>query len=345
MTFDLTGVGEPLKIEAALVAGEMFEALGARAALGRPLTKSDDVPGGERVVALSYGFWQSQFAGDRGILGTAITLGGVPYTVAGVLTPEFRLPDIAAGVYTPIEVAYPMAAQARGAHMLRAVVRLAPGVSPAAARGDLDAAMKRLAVEHPDEDKYLRPDFVPLLDGIVGESKRPLWILAGAVGLVLLIACANLANLLLARASSRSAELAVRTALGASRGRLMGQILTESLLLAVIGGACGVLLASWGTQLLLAAMPDVLPRLDGVGIDGRVVAVHAACCRFSPESPSAFSRPGRPRAGASLSASRDPAARPDRRPAGCATRSWWPRSRWRWCSSSRPGSSSTLCGA
>ncbi|MET0619992.1 MAG: ABC transporter permease [Thermoanaerobaculia bacterium] len=272
MTFDLTGVGEPLKLEAALVAGELFEALGARAALGRPLAKSDDIPGGERVVALSYGFWQTQFAGDREVLGRSITLGGVPWTVAGVLAPAFRLPDIPADVYTPIEVAYPLAAQARGAHMLRAVLRLAPGVSPAAARGDLDAVMKRLAVAHPDEDKYLRPDFVPLLEGIVGESKRPLWILAGAVGLVLLIACANLANLLLARAASRRAELAVRTALGASRGRLMGQILIESLVLAAVGGACGILLASWGTQLLLAAMPDSLPRLEGVGIDGRVVA-------------------------------------------------------------------------
>ncbi len=276
MTYDLTGVGQPIKLEAALVAGELFEALGTHAAVGRPLGKADDVPGGERLVALSYGFWQSQFAGDRAIVGRAITLAGIPYTVAGVLAPEFRLPDIPADIFTTIEVAYPQAAQARGAHMLRAVFRLAPGVSPAAARADLDAAMKRLAAEHPDEDKYLRPDFVSLLDGIVGESRRPLWILAGAVGLVLLIACANLANLLLARAAARRAELAVRTALGASRGRLVRQILTESVVLAFAGGALGILLASWGTQLLLSAMPDALPRLEGVGIDGRVILFTAA---------------------------------------------------------------------
>ncbi len=276
MTFDLTGAGEPIKLEGALVSGAIFETLGARAAVGRPLSVKDDVPGGERIVALSYGFWQSQWGGDHSIVGRAIMLGGVPYTVAGVLSPEFRLPDIPAEVFAPIEVAYPLAARSRGAHMLRGVLRLGPGISPAAARADLDAAMKHLAAAHPDEDKNLRPDFVPLLDGIVGDSRRPLWILAGAVGMVLLIACANLANLLLARASARRGELAVRTALGATRGRLVRQILTESLVLSVAGGACGILLAAWGTQLLLAAMPDALPRLERVGINGGIVLFAAA---------------------------------------------------------------------
>ena len=145
-------------------------------------------------------------------------------------------------------------------------------MNPAAARADLAAAMARLAAAHPDEDKGLAPDVVPLLDEIVGDSRRPLWILAGAVGMVLLIACANLANLLLARAASRKTELAVRTALGAPRARLVRQLLTESLVLAAAGGACGMLLAVWGTQLLLARMPSALPRLENVTVDGTVAA-------------------------------------------------------------------------
>ncbi|MFY9551620.1 MAG: ABC transporter permease, partial [Thermoanaerobaculia bacterium] len=233
--------------------------------------RDDDRKGGDRVAALSYGLWQRQWAGDPSIVGKSITLGGEPYTVVGVLAPEFRLPETEAEVFAPIWVVYPLAAGARGAHMLRSALRLGPGVSPEAARADLAAAMAHLALVHPDEDKNLRPDFVPLLDEIVGESRRPLWILAGAVGIVLLIACANLANLLLARASARRGELAIRTALGAGRGRLVRQILTESVVLAVAGGACGMLLAAGGTQLLLAGMPDALPRLERVGIDGRII--------------------------------------------------------------------------
>jgi predicted permease len=271
MSLDLTGVGEPLKLKAALTATDLFEALGARAAVGRPLRRDDDRKGGERVAALSYGLWQRQWAGDPAIVGKSITLGGEPYTVVGVLAPEFRLPETEAEIFAPIWLVYPLAAGARGAHMLQSVLRLAPGVSPEAARADLAAAMAHLAEAHPDEDKNLRPDFVPLLDEIVGGSRRPLWILAGAVGIVLLIACANLANLILARASARRAELAIRTALGAGRARLVRQILTESVLLAIVGGACGMLLAAWGTQLLLAGMPDALPRLDSVGMDGRMV--------------------------------------------------------------------------
>ena len=136
MTFDLTGAGEPIKLEGALVSGAIFETLGARAAVGRPLSGKDDVPGGERIVALSYGFWQSQWGGDHSIVGRAIMLGGVPYTVAGVLSPEFRLPDIPADVFAPIEVAYPLAARSRGAHMLRGVLRLgARNLARGGARG------------------------------------------------------------------------------------------------------------------------------------------------------------------------------------------------------------------
>jgi putative ABC transport system permease protein len=271
MAMDLTGVGEPVKLKAAHAASDLFEALGARAVLGRPLTKADDREGGERVVALSYGLWQRQWAGDPAVLGRAILLGGEPYTVVGVLAPEFRLPGWDVDAYVPVRVAYPVAAAARGAHFLRTAFRLAPGVSPTAARAELSTVMARMAEAHPAESKNISAELLPMLDRIVGESRRPLWILAGAVAMVLLIACANLANLLLARASGRRAELSIRTALGAPRARLVRQILTESLVLGVAGGAGGLALAIWGTNILLATLPDALPRLEQVSIDARVV--------------------------------------------------------------------------
>ncbi len=271
MPMDLTGVGEPAKLKAAYAASDLFEVLGARAVVGRPLTAADDRKGAERVVALSYGLWQRQWAGDPSVVGRAISLSGEPYTVVGVLAPEFRLPAWDVDIYVPVWVAYPVAAAERGVHFLRTAFRLAPGVSPVAARAELASVMARLAEAHPDEDKGMTPELMPLLERIVGESRRPLWILAGAVGMVLLIACANLANLLLARASGRRAELAVRTALGAPRSRLVRQILTESLVLAVAGGACGMALAIWGTDVLLATLPDALPRLELVSVDGRVL--------------------------------------------------------------------------
>ncbi len=271
MAMDLTGIGEPTKLKAGYVASDLFEALGARAIVGRPLASADDRKGGERVVALSYGLWQRQWAGDPAVVGRTISLGGQPYTVVGVLAPEFRHPAWDIDLYVPVRVAYPVAAEARGAHFLRTAFRLAPGASPESARAELATVMARLAEAHPDESKNMSPELVPLLDRIVGESRRPLWILAGAVGMVLLIACANLANLLLARASGRRAELSIRTALGAPRSRLIRQILTESLVLSVAGGAAGLALAVWGTDVLLATLPDALPRLERVAVDGRVI--------------------------------------------------------------------------
>ena len=260
-------------MRAALAAGDLFEALGARAALGRPLTREDDRKGGERgrravvrPVAAAVGRGPRDRRQERSLWAGCPTRSSAFSLPSSGCRRSRRTSSLRSGWSTRV------AAEARGAHFLQTAFRLGPGVSPAAARADLAAAMSRLAAAHPDEDKSLTPDFVPLLDEIVGESRRPLWILAGAVGMVLLIACANLANLLLARAASRKPELAIRTALGAPRARLVRQMLTESLVLAVAGGACGMLIAVWGTQLLIARMPSALPRLEDVTVDGGVAA-------------------------------------------------------------------------
>ena len=222
------------------------------------------------MVVLGHALWQREWGGDRSILGRPIPLGGVPYTVVGVLAPEFALPEQKVDLYVPLDVGYPLAARERGVHFLRPVLRLRTGVTKAAARADLEAAFRRLARLHPESDKGLEADCVSLLDNVVGDSRRALAILVGAVGLVLAIACANLANLQWTSVSARAPELAIRSALGASRRRIVSQLLTESAILSLFGGGLGLLLAAWGTGALLSRFPDALPRLGNVTSNGRV---------------------------------------------------------------------------
>ena len=270
--FDLQTGSEPVQGMSAMTSGALFETLGAKAALGRGLSRDDDRPGGERVVVLGHALWQRELGGDPAVVGKSILLGGAPWTVVGVMGPGFALAEQKADLYVPLWVAYPLAAPERGVHFLRPVFRLKPGVSTAAARADLAAAFRELARLHPDSDKGLDPDLTPLLESVVGDSRRALAILVAAVGLVLLIACANLANLQMTNVLSRAPELSVRVALGASRRRIVAQILTESAVLSLIGGALGLLVGGWGVDALMARFPDALPRLSNVGSNGRVAA-------------------------------------------------------------------------
>jgi putative ABC transport system permease protein len=268
--FDLKVGDEPVQGMSAMASGALFETLRVRAMLGRTLTKSDDVKGGERVVVLGHAIWKRDFGGDSSIVGKTILLGGAPWTVVGVMGPEFALPEQKVDLYVPLWVAYPVAAPERGVHFLRSVFRLKPGVTMAAARADLAGVFAELGRLHPESDKGLDPNLVPLLDEVVGDSRRSLAILIGAVGLVLLIACANLANLQLTNVSARNSELSIRAALGASRPRIVSQILVESALLSVLGGGLGFLLSAWGVGGLLSRFPAALPRLGNVGANLRV---------------------------------------------------------------------------
>jgi putative ABC transport system permease protein len=268
---DYSGGKEPIQIELGLVASDFFRVLGARAVLGRTLTVEDDRFGGERVLVLGHGLWQRQFGGDSGIIGKTINLAGQAYTVVGVAAPDFRAPRPSLEAFVPIHVFYPIAAKSRGAHLLRVYARLRPGTTIADAQNELRVIDQRLAQANPDENKNRQSVLMSLHERMVGNVRPALLILFGAVGLVLLIACANFANLLLARMASRTQELMVRAALGAGRGRLIRQVLVESMVLSLLGGLAGLLVGSWGMDALLALKPEDLPRVENVHLDGSVL--------------------------------------------------------------------------
>jgi putative ABC transport system permease protein len=269
---DYIGDGEPLQVQASLINADLFKALGARAAIGRTISEEDDRVGADPVVVLAHGFWQRTFGGDANIIGRTIQLSGKAYTVIGVMPADFIMPTEEPDVWGSVRVVNPIAAQFRGVHFLRTYIRLKPGVSVSQARGEMEGIDEWLAQQYPEDNRGRRTVLISLHDRIVANSRSALLILLGAVGLVLLIGCANFANLLLSRAAGRRQEIVIRAALGAGRWRLMRQMLTESTMLAVLGGAGGLLLAKWGVDLLTALKPATLPRLSSIGIDGWVLA-------------------------------------------------------------------------
>ena len=267
----LTGVGEPEQIPGAAVSHDMFQVLGVEPALGRGFRAEEDRAGGERIVIINHALWQRRFGGDTSILDHTITLNGEAYTVVGVMPEGFRFPIIAsAEAFVPLMQIVNRTCD-RGCYTLRTIGRLKPGVTIEQARSDMGTLAAGLAQKYPDPNVDIGITLVELHEQVVGNLKPMLLVLLGAVGFVLLIACANVANLMLARAATRAKEIAIRTALGASRWRLIRQLLTESLILSLIAGALGLLLAFWLVDVMIAFTPDGTPRIEEVAIDKTVL--------------------------------------------------------------------------
>ena len=270
-SYNLTGIGEPERLNCQMVSAEFLPALGISLPLGRNFRAEEDQAGAAPVALLGDGLWKRKFAASPDILGKTLTLNGKSYTVVGVApsrTPVFSPTD----VFVPIgQWTDPTFRDRRISMGMNAIGRLKPGVTFEEARAEMDRIGTNLAAAYPEANTGSGITLVPLKTDVVGDVRGILLVLLGAVGFVLLIACANVANLLLARSTGRAREFAIRSALGASPARVIRQLLTESVILGIGGGLIGLLLAKWGTRAILAALPAALPRSEEIGIDAHVL--------------------------------------------------------------------------
>ena len=269
-TVTLTGHGEPERLQGIESVGSLLEVVGVAPALGRVFTEADDRLEASKVVVINYQIWQRLFDGRPDALGQTLVLGGVPTTVIGVMPRGFNFPDTQVDFWVPAQL-QGEARTSRTEYYLQIIGRLAPGVTPAAARAELDTIMARLRGEFPEANGSLALDAQPLGEALVANVNQLLWILMASVGCVLLIACANLANLLLAKATGRGREIGIRQAIGASRSRVVGQLLVESVVLALIGGAGGLLAGAAFLEALVAWLPAGIPRIEQASVDARVL--------------------------------------------------------------------------